>query len=394
MSEVVDLPEWKHSDFNLLQMKASTVPTIYCDMPGAINSLKSASIDEMLTCFLEDEKNFEDMNVSSSGLDLRAVVQFSAYTNRRTGRRYADLVGLSRVMCQSKQEHNGFEIDERCGCSNTGCDNSSWCGRHYDNGDCNNNINNNGSGDYNSSRRDNGKTPLSMLRPDGNKWTLVPCSTLNSNINKGGCQNFEDWPGNLGMGKGVYLETPHIDFLICMARSGQSRDEILSRCEAALLAADVNNVTESYLIAAKYGLTNIMDSLIELIRENFILVSQTKQFLELPVDLMEWQQAVPSRRYLLGLCQTVTAGCTVTSLFARSVSNSDRRLYRHVVVCLVCVKQWPQAVSSRRCLLGLCQTVTAGCSVTSLFAWSVSNSVHKFAHPDSFNELETTAFSA
>ena len=112
------------------------------------------------------------------------------------------------------------------------------------------------------------------------------------------------------------------------------------------------------------------------------------------VCVKQWPQAVPSRRYLLGLCQTVTAGCTVTSLFARSVSNSDRRLYRHVVVCLVYVKQWPQAVSSRRCLLGLCQTVTAACSVTSLFAWSVSNSVHKFAHPDSFNELETTAFIA
>ena len=92
------------------------------------------------------------------------------------------------------------------------------------------------------------------------------------------------------------------------------------------------------------------------------------------VCVKQWPQAVPSRRCLLGLCQTVAAGCTVTSLFAWSVSNCGRRLFRHVVVCLVCVKQWPQAVSSRRCLLGLCQTVAAGCTVTSLFAWSVSNS--------------------
>ncbi|GFR80990.1 very-long-chain enoyl-CoA reductase [Elysia marginata] len=53
------------------------------------------------------------------------------------------------------------------------------------------------------------------------------------------------------------------------------------------MAADVNNVTESYLIAAKYGMRHVMDTLIELIRDNFIVVSQTKQFLELPVDLME-----------------------------------------------------------------------------------------------------------
>ncbi|RUS89118.1 hypothetical protein EGW08_003126, partial [Elysia chlorotica] len=169
---------------------------------------------------------------------------------------------------------------------------SKCCGRHLEDGNLNNNgfvdHNNNGAFDHvNRSGNNYDKTPLSMLHPNGNKWTLVPCSEIDNNVNQGCVSHFDTWPGNLGMGKGVYLETPHIDFLICMARSGQSQDEILSRCEAALLASDVNNITESYLIAAKYGMTHVMDALIGLIRDNFIIVSQTKQFLELPVDLME-----------------------------------------------------------------------------------------------------------
>lgn len=159
-------------------------------------------------------------------------------------------------------------------------------------GDVVNNRNNNSSyssrGSSKSSATSMGNTPLSVLKKERNTWTLVPTSHFDTNRNQGGgCQAYEDWPGSLGMKKGVYLETPHIDFLLCIARSGQSYDEIMSRCETALMAADVNNVTESYLIAAKYGLQNVMDTLLELIRENFILVSQTKQFLELPVDLME-----------------------------------------------------------------------------------------------------------
>ena len=34
-------------------------------------------------------------------------------------------------------------------------------------------------------------------------------------------RTFENCPGTLGMGKGVYLETSHIDFLLCMATSGE-----------------------------------------------------------------------------------------------------------------------------------------------------------------------------
>ncbi|GFO42791.1 kelch-like 31 [Plakobranchus ocellatus] len=179
--------------------------------------------------------------------------------------------------CDGHKMHPVLCCLENCNSGRGYADSSSDC---QDDENCNNN----GIGDYNNSKRF-GTTPLTALKFNGNQWTLVPCSTLDYNANKE--PPYVDRPECLGMGKGIYLETSHIDFLMCMALSGQSKDELLSRCEAALLAADVNNVTESYLIAAKYGLRRVMDSLIQLIRDNFIYVTQTRQFLELPVDLVE-----------------------------------------------------------------------------------------------------------